>query len=487
MNKAAVIAVCVSLLGTLQLNAMPAEKSGKITEVLVCNTSIQNISTTSDDHVILAGFAARRKLSTGLTHRELYTYALVIGKAQMDSGTGELVKENGKVKVTDKVCIVTSDLMEVSIATANIFKAEIAKQAGIPVERVFLHCIHTHSAPRSTGSPWAQPGQPNHAYGERLQKDLIANAVKAIGEDNEFKPFYIETGTGSCSINNNRGEKDGPIDRTVFAARFLDAKSGKPFLALVNYACHPVSLGPGSYYTSPDFPALARETVQKAWGCDVFYYSGAQGNVDPVCRPQKDTAVTNKIGVELGESILAIKFKRLPAKNFSGKGLQFKVANGEIKLPFAVEEVTEKAVNDLATEITTRRVEVSPTWKSDVERWRKGVLEDMKAGRVKNYLPIEAGAVNVGGMIMVFSQGEPFNEYQVAVRSAMKSNPVMFIAYTNGQNSYLPSKHAYETPYYAYEKDQMYVYVHSPYPLSSKMPDVYENGMIGMAKAVAGK
>ena len=62
---------------------------------LTLNYNAADISTTPDEHTMLAGFAARSKLSTEL-HLPLYTHCLVIGKGE------------------DKVCIISNDLMEIS-------------------------------------------------------------------------------------------------------------------------------------------------------------------------------------------------------------------------------------------------------------------------------------------------------------------------------------------------------------------------------------
>ncbi|MCL1822569.1 MAG: hypothetical protein FWG22_07080, partial [Prolixibacteraceae bacterium] len=113
-------------------------------------------------------------------------------------------------------------------------------------------------------------------------------------------------------------------------------------------------------------------------------------------------------------------------------------------------------------------------WKNDVVGWRREILGKMANGEVKNYLPFQIACVRIGGMVFFFTQGEPFNEYQTILRESKHNTPVLFVAYTNGQNSYLPSKHAFQTNAYAYEKEQMHIYIKAPYPLSANMPDVYE-------------
>ena len=87
--------------------------------------------------------------------------------------------------------------------------------------------------------------------------------------------------------------------------------------------------------------------------------------------------------------------------------------------------------------------------------------------------------LDVDGVIFFFSDGEPFCEYQMEARKAFPDRTVFFAGYTNGQNSYLPSEHAYEVRKgYEYEIEQMHVYIKAPYPLSEKMPSTYREGVI---------
>ena len=83
-------------------------------------------------------------------------------------------------------------------------------------------------------------------------------------------------------------------------------------------------------------------------------------------------------------------------------------------------------------------------------------------------------ALNLDGVIFFFSQGEPFCEYQTSARANHPDKTIFFAGYTNGQNSYLPSAHAYEyRKGYEYEIEQMHVYIKAPYPLSPEMPAAY--------------
>jgi len=201
----------------------------------------------------------------------------------------------------------------------------------------------------------------------------------------------------------------------------------------------------------------------------VFYFSGAAGNVDPCGALKADTTYTQARGRELADAVRKIQTEKIKKSNI------LRISNMEVRLPFRVSEITPEIVNAHAEEI--KQWNPFDTWQNDVERWRSATLEKIAKGEMKNWLPLEIASVNIGGLVFFFSQGEPFNEYQTLLRENNPGIPIFFIAYTNGQNSYLPSKYAFESDAYEYEKEQMHIYIGAPYPLSDKMPAVYETAI----------
>ena len=200
------------------LLAVACNGGGKLT----CSYSSADISTTEDEHVVLAGFAARDKLSDGI-HQHLYTHCLVLGDG------------------TQKVCLISNDLMEISPAISDTIRTMIAEKSGLALDNILMHNIHTQSAPRSGGASVVTGGT-NRAWKERMVATVVDNAVKTIAAKGE--PFTLEVGKGRTGINGNRCEKEGPVDHDVYVARFL--QHGKPLVSIVNLACHPVCMGPGS-------------------------------------------------------------------------------------------------------------------------------------------------------------------------------------------------------------------------------------------------
>jgi hypothetical protein len=329
-----------------------------------------------------------------------------------------------------------------------------------------MHCIHTHSAPRNGG--WrAEPGGSNYSHKQRLHQVLVDNAVKTITDDAAFRPFKMEVGKAQTSINGNRCEKEtGPVDRDVYVVRFLE-KSGEPIVSVMNVACHPVCMGARSLLVSSDYPGVTARILKEAWGGDVFQLTGAAGNMDPARGP-KMVEYAEECGRSLADSILTIDFKPVKATG------EFKVVNDTVGLPYRIAKVTPEAVIAHAEEISKWDKTVSASWKDDVEGWKELILSRFPEGKIHDTLEFTLGAVNINGIIFFFSQGEPFCEYQMTARSHFPGRTVIFAGYTNGQNSYLPSAHAFEyRKGYEYEIDQMHVYIKAPYPLSEKMPGSY--------------
>ena len=426
------------------LLAVACNGGGKLT----CSYSSADISTTEEEHVVLAGFAARNALSDGI-HQHLYTHCLVLG--------------DGK----QKVCIISNDLMEISPAISDTIRTMIAEQSGLALDRILMHNIHTHSAPRSGGSSVVTGGT-NRAWKERMIAAVVGNAVETIGA--EGKPFTLEIGKGRTTINGNRCEKEGPVDHDVYVARFL--QHGKPVVSIVNLACHPVCMGAGSYLLSSDYPGVNARYLSEAWGGEVFQLTGAAGNMDPALGPKR-VDYAEQCGKELSDAL-----KDIPFEKVSSKGL-LRLVNETVDLPYQIAEVTPEAVIRHADSLAATARTTFPRFADDVMNWKDEILERFNEGPVPSKLRYHLHGLDVDGILFFFSDGEPFCEYQMEARAAFPDRTVFFAGYTNGQNSYLPSEHAYEVRKgYEYEVEQMHVYIKAPYPLSERMPSIYREGVI---------
>ena len=85
-----------------------------------------------------------------------------------------------------------------------------------------------------------------------------------------------------------------------------------PLAILVNYACHPVVLGPENLNYSADYPSEMRDTIEQGFGGDVtaFFLQGAPGDINPYLdkTPLLEDAVgqMKRTGRKIGEAALRV-------------------------------------------------------------------------------------------------------------------------------------------------------------------------------------
>ncbi len=188
----------------------------------------------------------------------------------------------------------------------KVFRQSLAKAAGTTVQRVAVHTVHQHDAPRldfSAEEIIAKHGESGTMFNVEHARSVIANASKAVAEAvKQAKPVtHVGLGQGivdkvasnrriqgpdgkvmwtrytsGASQERNREAPVGIIDPMVKIIAFY--QDDKPLAALTYYACHPQS-----YYrtggANPDFPGIARTMREKATGAFQVHFNGAGGNI----------------------------------------------------------------------------------------------------------------------------------------------------------------------------------------------------------------
>lgn len=170
----------------------------------------------------------------------------------------------------------------------------VAKLTNLPETHIRLSYSHTHSGPLSgtAWSAWMQEGpEMIAAYDEGLQHKAAGVAWAAI---NALEPVRIGAGRGSSGIGVNRRLQQpedgrvivgrnptGPIDPEVQVVR-IDTIDGRPLATLVNYACHPITVGPDCDLITPDYPGAMKRVVEQATGSTCLFLQGAAGDIGPI-------------------------------------------------------------------------------------------------------------------------------------------------------------------------------------------------------------
>ncbi|MEK6237200.1 MAG: hypothetical protein N2C14_21025 [Planctomycetales bacterium] len=185
------------------------------------------------------------------------------------------------------------------------FREIIAAAVGTSPERVAVHCLHQHDAPRfdlGAEALLASEGLSGEMFNVAWSKETLRQAAQAAKQATADAKPATHIGLGSAKVNkvaSNRrilGEDgkvkvtrwtatrdaavraypEGVIDPLLKSISFYD---GDRLLAVATYyATHPQS-----YYRTgtahPDFPGMAREARQQALGVPHVHFNGAGGNI----------------------------------------------------------------------------------------------------------------------------------------------------------------------------------------------------------------
>lgn len=211
-------------------------------------------------------------------------------------------------------------------------RSAVLRALGIPSSHLMLACSHTHS------SPWAARSR-GHMPGGELIEPYISMVISAIitacqEAINSMAKSVITFAKGSCSLASNRDMLDPhdtsryltgfnpqiPADDTVMVGRVVRIKDQKIMGTLVNYACHPTTLGWDNRLISPDYVGTMREIIESATEfAPVLFLQGASGELGPAHQYVGDANVADHHGKQLGFAALAA----LAGMNAPGKRLEF--------------------------------------------------------------------------------------------------------------------------------------------------------------------
>ena len=186
------------------------------------------------------------------------------------------------------IALVTLDLGYVDTRLTKAVRTAVEEAIGL--DNVLLMASHTHSGPTfAKDFPTA-----TESYADHLVR-LIASAV--VEANAARQPARLAVGWGRAEEGHNRRKvlPDGtvemrwanrnrlpttPVDYAVGVLAF-DTPAGEPIATLVNFACHPVVLGPENLDFSADYPGALMAIVDRQVGGQTMFVQGAAGDINP--------------------------------------------------------------------------------------------------------------------------------------------------------------------------------------------------------------
>jgi len=185
--------------------------------------------------------------------------------------------------------LITADLLQLPKEIVQAVRSEITTQTGVSPDGIMIACTHTHSGPHTQEkalsvlgdeSDWTK--QTDDEYLRVLREKLVGAGVMAY---RRREPVTFGTGNGElrgCTIN--RRDPQGVVDPRVAVVR-IEPLSRRWRGMLVNFTCHPTSMGPRveEPVISPDYPGHMARYLERLGGPEtyVMFANGATGNIGP--------------------------------------------------------------------------------------------------------------------------------------------------------------------------------------------------------------
>lgn len=359
-----------------------------------------------------------------------------------------------------------------SYRTVDELCGPIRAEFELEKHELLLIVTHSHSVPQVDEEFESRPGGDRiPAFRSKLQAALQEAVREAIAT---ATPAVVSWARGHCGLARTRDFPDpdsgrilcgpnpaGSPDHTMMVGRVTAQATGHTMATLVNYACHPVSLGGGNRSVSPDYIGALREVVEaRTGGAPCMFLHGPSGNQTPRDCYADDPAVADANGEILGFAALSALRGMLPP----GQRLEFKGPQSS-GAPLAIWETRAFDIDStLDARVTYARLppKAWPTLEEIDEaiatapdraawtrmtRLRQFVL-NLTEGLGQGF-PI--WAMRIGQAVLIGVPAEAFTDLQVELRRRFPHLAVIVTNDTNGTYNYLPPAAYYGNG--AYEQD----------------------------------
>lgn len=347
-------------------------------------------------------------------------------------------------------------------------RSQVLENSGLAAEQLILHLSHTHSAPRTDLQNAGQPG------GDLIQPwrdKIVAGAVSAIEEArNTVEKSFVTWVHGTCKLAHNRDQvvkEAGELttivglnlecqaDDTLLVGRIVDTDDNIRGV-LVNYACHPVSLGGGNTEISPDYVGKMREIVEAEIGDGIcVFLHGASGELTPRISYASDPAFADQNGLEIGYAVLETLASSLPVQSTlafdrveqSGAPLgrwelRFKPASTKIAAKFAKVELAFHNLPSLE-ELDYDIRQTNDRYMLERLQRRRQLRDEMgDSDKREINIPIW----RIGDSVIVALPAEAYSEFQQSLRKMFPTSAIVVLNIANGYFSYLAPSDSYNVP-----------------------------------------
>ena len=350
-----------------------------------------------------------------------------------------------------------------STADERGVRSAVVKATGLDEDRLILQPSHTHSAPLMALDLADKPG--GHLIAD-FRRHVTETCIRLVAEARAaLAPATLTWTVGRCGLAFNRNfpsPETGQIlcglnpeptaDDTLLVGRAADA-SGRVLFTLVNYACHPISLGGGNTQVSPDYVGALRETVERdTGGAPCLFLHGASGDMAPRRSYESDVGIADQNGREIGYAALAgltsmlrpgmalayagVEQSGTPLAIWRERPVQPNPAIGARRVTVRLDVTEMPSREELARQIA------ACTDRTLLERLNRAMLRREAVGNDRE-MDISFLVWRLGDAFVVALPMEMHTDFQIRLRERFPEARIAVLNIANGSLGYLPPPEEY--------------------------------------------
>jgi len=338
------------------------------------------------------------------------------------------------------------DLIGFDRSIVAAFRDWARKTLGLQPGEVLLSATHTHAGPCTIHL--REAGEYDPAYVELLQRKLREAAQLAVTRPEAAELVAVE---GRLDLAVDRRKTTSSHTDPRVAALGLRRGDGTFAAVVVNYAMHPVALGPKNRCISADVSgAAAGRLAGLLPGAPVVLLTnGACANLNP---PAENVGFEQmkQWGEQIAEAVAPLLNRPLSVEDSC-----LRVLSRTVRLP--LDTLDADGINrfaDRALFSAGPLAEWGDKYRRVVEHWRSTSLQ-RGSGRDNGHQEAELFGVSLGDVVLVGANAEVFSEFTDILRQH-RPGKIYFIGYANGDMGYLPTRAAYAEGGYEVEIAHMF-------------------------------
>ncbi|MGA8706448.1 MAG: hypothetical protein WB646_05615 [Steroidobacteraceae bacterium] len=369
----------------------------------------------------------------------------------------------------DELILITLDVMIFWQEEADRIRAAILQQRGLKPHQLILHPSHSHGTPFYLRRQMDRPG------GDLIAPYLAsipARCCSLIDEARKSARDAILTWAyGRCGLAFNRDAIDPAsgrdvcglnlavaADSTVLVGR-IAAPDGTVHATIVNYACHPVSLGGGNRLLSPDYIGAMREVVeQQTGGAICVFFQGAAGDVTPRRSYESDVEAADQNGRELGYAALSTLTAMFPPgqqlvyqgieESGTALGIWRLRPKDRVSTQLSAERITARLpIREMPERQELEQQLAQSHDRVEMERLERALDRRKLVGDGKEG-DLSCTVWRLGESFLVATPAEPYTQFQIALRQQFPDAAVAVLMASDGAKNYLPLPAAFQRDVY---------------------------------------